>query len=1135
MNQVAVWLSALAIGSLGFSGMESDAKAEAETSGAPAPAAQAAGLADGVCIHARDSPILSQADGGAFASSTASLSKAQCRLAEFVLRDSMRIYDFPEEMVIYPVEFPPRTVKAAELRLVRTDIGQGDKQQSVPLQLGDVVETDGYLDKATIYFRTDLPRGAERAFALIRADAAQLQGNPTKEKEDAGSKGARIIEVSGSEAVLGADRLRLKIPFGKTEYREGKPLSEVPAPLLALDRGPEWNGWKGAGRFESPQALHVFLLEAGPIEQGPLFARYRISYQLAGGKSYRVELMVQTGETHATVDEYLEGLAPEDDAYLRFDFAGIDPDRRMAMHNRGYFGVHQTVGHPYSGAYEENADAEGMLPFSLGLYTPNSLGVMRSAAFFRDQGDCALLFSLSRMSDWKTSERIVWRAREYAGNLRFYARGGLQYMRTRLEGAERHWAIALIPRADYVLSTKTPIASRRAKDEKGLAGPEVRLFQKLTEFSLNRAKDLQIDWDEILEPQFSGNLSELDLPSDDGASAARKPMPVPPISAAQWMGLFGLEGDSDFLYTLVNAFWDYSGGIGPVAFRGMPRWYGYYDQSRAHWSEEERRHVRSLLVFMADSCADDTNLPHRSMLAGHPNFVNDVKQTLTLACAVFPNHPRAKHWRDSFMEYFSEFMDTYQRKDDPERNAVGGRWTENIACYSGTALIALLHERRSLMQYDGTDLFADPRIHAWIRWYRDAMTSPHGGERYVPPEGAHATSFEPGDPHGQRQAMFDVARQLEDSAPDLSRQMRWIETNGREGARPPLASVLIRDHGPVMRHDFGGPNEAYLHLLQTDGELNYRWPPSAGVVYYGAKGRLWSYNGREDNGDQFDIGKVSAFSVNGKGLGQHATDQILYDFGFAQYCRALGSGVDNADDPQGQPSAGAPQYLARGLMLLRDEYAAIYDDVKQAAEGQFTWVNRWDLPAIIQIKPGAPLEFFAIRDSPRGAEAYAPRTLNGARCKGKGDFLTLIAPEAIEAKRLPAGALVKGREYVLMNDASVEHASEGFAFRGAVGYARPGQLALFEGESLALDGFEIRRDGGNFGFSAAIENGRIAGRVAGRDGGQIEVVPPPGFGTRSASVRLAGKPVQAAFADGAIRFAVEISQRDGSLPYEIVP
>lgn len=86
MNQVAVWLSALAIGSLGFSGMESDAKAEAETSGAPA---QAAGPADGVGIHARDSPILSQADDGAFASSTASLSKAQYRLAEFVLLKRM--------------------------------------------------------------------------------------------------------------------------------------------------------------------------------------------------------------------------------------------------------------------------------------------------------------------------------------------------------------------------------------------------------------------------------------------------------------------------------------------------------------------------------------------------------------------------------------------------------------------------------------------------------------------------------------------------------------------------------------------------------------------------------------------------------------------------------------------------------------------------------------------------------------------------------------------------------------------------------------------------------------------------------------------------------------------------------------
>jgi hypothetical protein len=55
------------------------------------------------------------------------------------------------------------------------------------------------------------------------------------------------------------------------------------------------------------------------------------------------------------------------------------------------------------------------------------------------------------------------------------------------------------------------------------------------------------------------------------------------------------------------------------------------------------------------------------------------------------------------MTYFDEFLDAYQRQDDPEHNAVGGRWTENIACYSGTALEALLHEQIALQAFDGTD------------------------------------------------------------------------------------------------------------------------------------------------------------------------------------------------------------------------------------------------------------------------------------------------------------------------------------------------------------------------------------------------------------------------------------------------
>jgi hypothetical protein len=270
----------------------------------------------------------------------------------------------------------------------------------------------------------------------------------------------------------------------------------------------------------------------------------------------------------------------------------------------------------------------------------------------------------------------------------------------------------------------------------------------------------------------------------------------------------------------------------------MPEFYGSYERSRSSWTPEQREHVRGILLFLAYTAEDDNNLPHHSMLAGQPNFVMQVKQTVPIACGVFPNHPHAKKWRDSFVGFYREWLKNYGRQRDTRHNAMGGRWTENIACYSGTSLQALLRCARGLEILDGTDLLAEPMLHDWVRWYLHSLMSPHKGVRRVPPEGAHAGAFAVGG--GYWLSLFEIAQRLKKTAPKLSAQMRWIETLGKDGQRPNLHSVLIRDYGPVMRHDFGGPRESYLHLMQTSGRYNFRWGAGSGVLYYGAKDHNWS-------------------------------------------------------------------------------------------------------------------------------------------------------------------------------------------------------------------------------------------------------------------------------------------------------
>ncbi|HUW32129.1 MAG TPA: hypothetical protein VM223_11000, partial [Planctomycetota bacterium] len=841
-------------------------------------------------------------------------------------------------------------------------------------------------------------------------------------------------------------------------------------------------------------------------DAGPLFATYRLAYEFTGGRKYSVDLIVRHNETFVTIDEHLEGFAPEDGVFFRFDLVpGFDPDRRDVMNNGGY--------NQYSGAFDKGAEGflpfgtgeqrKGKLPLELGLNTPNSYGIMRSIAFYRDAGPHAMLLSLYRLRDWQTARRMVWYDTWGQSNLMFFCEDGHKYLLASLQGSERHWAMAIIPREAVV---HTAITDKKSHT----AGPEVRLWQKLSDFSLNKVKDMCFDWDESTQRQLS-----------DGGEQ---------ITYDDWLKNYGMNAQYWFLNAIVNLYWDYSAITGPPSFRGMPRWYGDYDASRAAWTPEQRRHVRSILVWMAESCEDDNNIPHHGMMGGHPNFIMDVKHTIPIACAVLHDHPHAKQWRQSFQKFFDEWIATYQRDPDPEHNAIGGRWTENIACYSGTALVATLHCHKALRKFDGgrpgrTDLLDHPRIRSWIAWYLNAMMSPHEGVRLVPPEGAHSRALEPGNEHSYHSALFEIARLMKNSAPELSEQMRWIETNGREGTKPPLWSVLVADYGPVLRYDFGGPHESYLHLMQIAGPWNYRWGQGHSVLYYGAKNTACSHNTMEEAGDEWKFDNITSFTVGGRGLGRRATDQPLYDFGFAQFYRALAG--DNSP------------CVARGMMLLRDDYIVLHDDVKGDAEGKLVWSSVYGFPQIYQLKPGArdpqgsPFTEATSTDPPPRPNAKPPRTARIRRYAGKGDFLTVVAPQPVKAEATPFGAVVNGNEFILCADANQRQDDGKLAFDGTFGYGREGQLALFEGTRIKLNGFGLRREGGDFGASADATGKGITGRVAGREGGTLCVTPPARLNSKNPKVTIDGRPVPCTMRDGEIRFDVTISLRDGCKEFEI--
>jgi len=675
-------------------------------------------------------------------------------------------------------------------------------------------------------------------------------------------------------------------------------------------------------------SITVIAVNGRVIEQGPLFVRYEVSYAISGNRTYTCILTVFRNEKHVTVEETYSGFSSGDEAYFNFSYKnGVDPNGRMVMQNTGYMKYSPSNPSGYSGQYNDRTDAKGKLPYELGLYSVNAGGVMHSTSFWKDSGQHAILFSVNRVRDWETETRQIYESR-IGQNLRFYQTANDKYMSARIEGKARYWAISLIPRSELVLS------GRRFKDftipnpilvdstwsqvpettnlQPGNT-PDVKLWAKLADLSLNRYKEMVFDFPEDVGIKLQDPLMQTE--------SLNSP-------AEFWSNPKFLF---KFYYLLTDKFWDISSELGGAAWGGRGQQFNYAtyanNRDKPDWTLAQRKQVRSLLILYTYMVEDDNNLPHTSMLGGHPNFNIDVKAMLGMAAGIFPDHPHAARWKEEFMKNYNEMMEAWTRKANPERNAEGGRWYENLPTYTNATLRGLIPAREGLILFDGTDLFQNENLRSMLRWIMNSLTAIERGTSYAAiPIGAHSNGGSPGGEFdGLYEALADV---ISDSDPLLGEQMRWMATNGAEGVKPELESTLYTDYGPVIRYDMGGPNEAFVYLQQLNGG-GYRWDTATnGTVYYTAGGKRWSWNGTEDNGDAIDMDKLPMMKVLGKGLGRNPADSVLYNLGNVQYYKA-----------QANPSSHP--YLSRSVMMVQDRYIALYDDLANlTTDGEFVWANR---------------------------------------------------------------------------------------------------------------------------------------------------------------------------------------------------
>ena len=832
------------------------------------------------------------------------------QVSEFYLHDYLRLYDFPEELLSYPLSFAAGTVKKDSLRLF-----QKGSKDPVAIQFTDVQETDGFLRCATLYFRADLKRGEQKSFSLVQ-------------NSETPSPVAELIStqaIGEDRVAITANQLQILVP-SIGSHALNVPVSQAPAPLLAIAR--ETGKWVGAGRLVGPDSLVVQAIDARIVEQGPLFLKYAIQYTLSGDRSYKVELTVQSNETYVAIDEYTTSISPGDRLDFQFSYKqGVDPNGRLLMANGGY-----STGGPQqgaSGAYDEKANSKGMLPIKLGIYTPNSINLPRAIAFWNDSGENAILFALRRLPDWQTSQRALWSVNTLPDNLEFYAQpgNGDEYLRAPVVSKERYWAVALIPRDAMIVRgwtmgdmQKTPRPAEHVwkvdSSMNGLisygAGPEVRLLQKLNDFSLNRYKDC------IFEFQEDSRTTSFNLPHTD-------------IAPTTMTGIEYLRNYIRNFEFLAQVGWDFSSEMGANHWGWSihPESINYaFNCSK--WTAKERLQARSWLVLTAYLMELDTAMPQSSMLGGHPNFAAEYKAVLGVVAGLFPLHPHACRWRDTYLSFWTEYLDRYVRKGNPETGSKPGRFTESIACYSYASMEAICMAATGLKLLDGTQLLDRPAFCDWMRWDMESrLPFRVEGARIVPPQGAHASTSILSLGGRWYNTSRQLALMLKDTAPELADQMLWTLTNGAEGKLPTaLQSQVFADYGPVLRYDFGGANEAYLNLQQLNG-IGYRWSSTSnGTLYFAAKGKVWSWNRIEANGDNLDISLLSDLQAGQSSLGASLASEVLYNFDFAQYYRAAAIN-QNGNSP----------YRSRGVVMVRGDYVAVHDEIESGVAGKFNWAN----------------------------------------------------------------------------------------------------------------------------------------------------------------------------------------------------
>lgn len=531
----------------------------------------------------------------------------------------------------------------------------------------------------------------------------------------------------------------------------------------------------------------------------------------------------------------------------------------------------------------------------------------------------------------------------------------------------------------------------------------------------------------------------------------------------------------------------------PVCNREMFTILPAFDALAAEMEPAEFGQCRRYLAFLAYSAKDENFMPIENMLAGHPNFLMDAKIPVGMFGAYFPEHPMAGEFIEHTRRAVALNFKYHTRPDVPAWDAQGGRWTENLGCYTFAMLSPLIKGAAII----GDDLVLTPDTVRYAKWLLGALSAPVNGRRSYPPQGAHAGGHLK-NPFYPIYHIRMLAYILEDYAPTVAQQLfavcpadapewhhpdgvyevwhkmlSWREQGNKQGVPPTLASKKYTGYGCILRAAVNMPGEMSVHIGQIDDGPNYRMglagDGGCGVVYYYAAGRQYSYNRPEDAGDYMlgDVDNCTNFGVmkdkEFHSIGRGDLTNPLVDLGTVQWTKFTAS-------PKIQPD-----YRSKGVLMVDNDYIVLYEEVGgMRTKGRLAWFTNINgqFPNIYQLKPGAAPQEKALLPAKNtdietcGKLASPDLDSKGIYYDGFGDFLTVVSHKTLSAEKTDYGARVqseKGTDYIFYDSSHIRH-TEGIMFSGYIGFVRQGVqeavLALICGEVLCYGGIEIRTEPG---------------------------------------------------------------------------